>query len=202
MPKGQMVPVSCGHRPPLLAKSEVCARRVALSQAKLAHSAVVFVFFFRDGETTIKIKFSLFEGGGGAFWGQRGKSSKTLFFVGNATTIRFRKCKFYCRGILLSLRRLLIPPRPPLPTEKRPYRTSGGALNHYGSFPELCVLSLRAFEMGGPGSSERDPSRALTDVRRRLLFLGSETSHEKFSAKCPNMFRLDPKNFRRLELSI
>ena len=34
---------------------------------------------FRAGETTIKIKFSLFEGGGGA-WGQRGKSSKTQFF--------------------------------------------------------------------------------------------------------------------------
>ena len=42
---------------------------------------------FRDGETTIKIKFPLFEGWGAL--GQRGKSSKTLFFVGNATTIKF-----------------------------------------------------------------------------------------------------------------
>ena len=41
----------------------------------------------RDGETTIKIKFSLFEGG--RPWGQRGTSSKTLVFVGNATTIKF-----------------------------------------------------------------------------------------------------------------
>ena len=31
---------------------------------------------------------------------------KTLFLVGNAVTIKFRKCKFYCRSILL-LRRLL-----------------------------------------------------------------------------------------------
>ena len=30
-----------------------------------------------------------------------------LFFIGNATTIEFRKCKLYCREILLSLRRLL-----------------------------------------------------------------------------------------------
>ena len=45
---------------------------------------------------------------GGGAWGQRGKSSKTLFFVGNAATIKFWKCKFYCRKILLSLRRLLV----------------------------------------------------------------------------------------------
>ena len=42
---------------------------------------------FRDGETTIKIKFAVFSGVGHA--GQRGKSSKTLFFVGNVTTIKF-----------------------------------------------------------------------------------------------------------------
>ena len=48
-------------------------------------------------------------------WGLRGvglgdreeNCPKTLFFVGNATTIKFWKCKFYCREILLSLRRLL-----------------------------------------------------------------------------------------------
>ena len=39
--------------------------------------------------------------------GGRGKSSKMLFFVGNATTIKFLKCKFYCRELLLSLHRLL-----------------------------------------------------------------------------------------------
>ena len=45
--------------------------------------------FFRDRETTIKIKFALSGGGGGrwAYWGEREKSSKTRFFVGNATTI-------------------------------------------------------------------------------------------------------------------
>ena len=47
----------------------------------------VFSGVVRDGETTIKIKISLFEGGG--LEGQRGKSSKTLFFIGNATTIKF-----------------------------------------------------------------------------------------------------------------
>ena len=31
-----------------------------------------------------------------------------LLFVGNVTTIKFRNCKFYCREILLSLRRLPI----------------------------------------------------------------------------------------------
>ena len=36
--------------------------------------------FFRDGETTIKIKCALFEGGGP--WGQRGKSSKNAVFRG------------------------------------------------------------------------------------------------------------------------
>ena len=46
-------------------------------------------------------------GGGGLAGGQRGKLSKTLFFMGNATTIKFWKWNFYCRGILLSRRRLL-----------------------------------------------------------------------------------------------
>ena len=40
-------------------------------------------------------------------WGRRGKSSKTRFFVGNATTIKYWMCNFYCWEILLSLRRLL-----------------------------------------------------------------------------------------------
>ena len=40
----------------------------------------LFFLFLRDGETTIEITFSLFEGG--RPWGQRGKSSKTLFFRG------------------------------------------------------------------------------------------------------------------------
>ena len=42
---------------------------------------------FRDGETTIKMKFAdrFFKGGGN--WGQSGKSPRTLFFMGNATTI-------------------------------------------------------------------------------------------------------------------
>ena len=44
---------------------------------------------------------------GGGISGQRGKSSKMLFFVGNSTTIKFWNCKFYCREILLSLHRLL-----------------------------------------------------------------------------------------------
>ena len=51
----------------------------------------------RDGEMTIKIKFLFFEGGG--LCGREGKSSKTLFFMGNATTIKSWKCKFYCREI-------------------------------------------------------------------------------------------------------
>ena len=41
----------------------------------------------RDGEATIKIQFSLFEGWGP--WRQ----------MGNATTIKVWKCKFYCRDI-------------------------------------------------------------------------------------------------------
>ena len=37
-------------------------------------------------------------------WGKRGKSSQNAFiFWGNATTIKFWKCKFYCREILLSM---------------------------------------------------------------------------------------------------
>ena len=43
------------------------------------------------GETTIKIKFAVL---GGGHWGQRGKSSKTLLFVGNATTINFESVNF------------------------------------------------------------------------------------------------------------
>ena len=53
-----------------------------------------------------KNKICIFQGGGWA-GGQRGKLSKTLFFVGNATTIKFWKWIFYCREILLSWRRLL-----------------------------------------------------------------------------------------------
>ena len=59
----------------------------------------------RDGETTIKIKVSLFEGG--ALAAERQIVQNAVFFVGNATTIKFWMCKFYCREILLSLRRLL-----------------------------------------------------------------------------------------------
>ena len=40
----------------------------------------------RDGETTIKIKFSLLEGGVG---GREEDPPKTLVLVGNATTMRF-----------------------------------------------------------------------------------------------------------------
>ena len=40
----------------------------------------------RDGETTIKINLQFW---GGGLSGQRGKSAKTLFFVGNATTTEF-----------------------------------------------------------------------------------------------------------------
>ena len=56
-----------------------------------------------------KNKICAFQGGA-LLWGggQRGKSSKTLFFVGNATTIKFKNSKFYCRKILLSWRRLLL----------------------------------------------------------------------------------------------
>ena len=41
----------------------------------------------RDGETTIKIKFSLLRGGD--LGGREEIRPKTLFFVGNATTIKF-----------------------------------------------------------------------------------------------------------------
>ena len=70
----------------------------AVQQKGHRHVALEFscVFFFslspsiRDDETTIKIKFAVL-GGGGSVGGQfeRGKSSKTLFFVGSATTIKF-----------------------------------------------------------------------------------------------------------------
>ena len=56
----------------------------------------------RDSETTVKIKLHFF-GGGGGNWGQRGKSPKTLLFIGNATTIKIWNCKFDCWEILLSL---------------------------------------------------------------------------------------------------
>ena len=41
----------------------------------------------RESETTIKIKFALFRGAWAG--GQGGKLSKTLFFMGNVTTIKF-----------------------------------------------------------------------------------------------------------------
>ena len=41
----------------------------------------------KDGETTIKMKFALLRGVGHA--GREGNRSKTLHFVGNATTIKF-----------------------------------------------------------------------------------------------------------------
>ena len=41
----------------------------------------------RDGETTIKIKFSLFEGG--VLGGREENRPKTLVFVGNARKIKF-----------------------------------------------------------------------------------------------------------------
>ena len=44
--------------------------------------------FLRDGETTIKITFSLFEGGG-ALGAERKTVQSAVFFVGNATTIEF-----------------------------------------------------------------------------------------------------------------
>ena len=43
---------------------------------------------FRDGETTIKITFSLLRGGV-ALGGREANRPKTLVFVGNATTIKF-----------------------------------------------------------------------------------------------------------------
>ena len=62
-----------------------------------------------------KNKICAFEGD--RLWGQRGKLSKNtvfflVFFVGNATTIKFWKCKFYCREILPPLRRLLLSREP------------------------------------------------------------------------------------------
>ena len=51
----------------------------------------------RDGETTIKIKCSLLRGGG--LGGREENCPKTLVFVGNATTIKFRKCRLLeCRN--------------------------------------------------------------------------------------------------------
>ena len=43
--------------------------------------------FFRDGETAIKIKFSLFGGGGGAE--RKIVQNAVFFFMGNVMTIRF-----------------------------------------------------------------------------------------------------------------
>ena len=56
----------------------------------------------RDGETTIKMKFAVSRGGG--LGGREENRPKKLVFVGNATTTKIWKCKFYCREILLSLR--------------------------------------------------------------------------------------------------
>ena len=59
------------------------------------------LFMFRDGETTIKIKFALLRGGWAG--GQRGKLSKTLFFVGTPRQYNFESEnfiveKFCCHG--------------------------------------------------------------------------------------------------------
>ena len=60
----------------------------------------------RDGETTIKIKFSLLRGGGG-LGGREENRPKMLVFLGNATTIKFESANFIVEKFLLSLRRLL-----------------------------------------------------------------------------------------------
>ena len=89
--------------------------RQNLRNAPLANAPFSgFLTNIRESETTIKIIFALFRGGG---WegGQGGKLSKTLFFMGNVMTIKFWKCKFYCREILLSWRRLLKPQPQPQP---------------------------------------------------------------------------------------
>ena len=70
-----------------------------------------------DGETTIEIKFALLRGW--ALGAERTIVAKRCFVcVGNATTITFWKCKFYCREIFLSLRRLLNRMEAPIPTRK------------------------------------------------------------------------------------
>ena len=50
--------------------------------------SAVWPAMLRDGETTIKIKFSLL-GGGGGLGGREENRPKTLVLVGNATTIKF-----------------------------------------------------------------------------------------------------------------
>ena len=53
----------------------------------------------------MKIKICVFEGGGNG--GREENRPKMLFSVRNAMRIQFGNCKFYCREVLLSLRRLL-----------------------------------------------------------------------------------------------
>ena len=59
-----------------------CRREKLINRKKFGGS-------LRDGETTIKIKFSLLRGGPGGQRGQLSKNAVSFLFVGNATT---RKC--------------------------------------------------------------------------------------------------------------
>ena len=58
----------------------------------------------------MKIKFYIFFGGGGVggSGGREDNPPKMSFFLGNAMTIKIRKCEFYGRRLLLPWRRLLL----------------------------------------------------------------------------------------------
>ena len=58
------------------------------ADAGQAHSEPLNETKLRESETTIKIKFALFRGGGLGRGAGR-KLSKTLFFMGNVMTIKF-----------------------------------------------------------------------------------------------------------------
>ena len=104
----------------------------------------------RDCETTIKIKFALFRGV--ELGGREESCPKKLFFLGNAMTIQFWKCRFCCREILLSWRRLLDSQLPsaklslkmlsklPLPHKRGPF---------FSSFKIAPAVRASAQQLGG-----------------------------------------------------
>ena len=120
-----------------------------------------------------KNKSFAFEGGG--LWGREKNRPKTLVFVGNATTIKFWKWTFYCREILLSLRRLLITARTGSRFESQEYILGMREANHTisGIWPLLfgfCAISTRLpEERMGVAKKKSVPQRIPVKMLQKTL---------------------------------
>ena len=93
--------VTCAGAACVCADCHVHLRYFLLMSATLGDfpkMSTTFCTFLRDGETTIKIEIRecLQEGG---HRGQRENCSKTLFFMVNTMTMKFRKCRIDSRKI-------------------------------------------------------------------------------------------------------